>query len=63
MAPFTPALPAPPAAMPHPDRPETAANHGDERGEPRDDLFVQLITVNHDHLRRYIYTLLPHEEG
>jgi RNA polymerase sigma-70 factor (ECF subfamily) len=48
--------------MPNPDRPEPAANHGDERGEPRDDLFVQLITANHDHLRRYIYTLLPHEQ-
>jgi RNA polymerase sigma-70 factor, ECF subfamily len=59
MAPFTPAPPAPPAAMPTPDRPEPAANHG---GEPRDDLFVQLITANHDHLRRYIYTLLPHEQ-
>jgi RNA polymerase sigma-70 factor (ECF subfamily) len=23
---------------------------------------VQLITANHDHLRRYIYTLLPHEQ-
>ena len=48
--------------MPNPDRPEPAANHGNERGEPRDDLFVQLITANHDHLRRYIYTLLPHEQ-
>jgi RNA polymerase sigma-70 factor (ECF subfamily) len=48
--------------MPNPHRPEPAANHGDERGEQRDDLFVQLITANHDHLRRYIYTLLPHEQ-
>ena len=48
--------------MPHPDRPEPAANQGNERGEPRDALFVQLITANHDHLRRYIYTLLPHEQ-
>jgi RNA polymerase sigma-70 factor (ECF subfamily) len=48
--------------MPNPHRPEPAANHGDECGEPRDDLFVQLITANHDHLRRYIYTLLPHEQ-
>lgn len=58
MAPFAPAPSEPPAAMPNPDRPEPAAN----RGEPRDDLFVQLITTNHDHLRRYIYTLLPHEQ-
>lgn len=48
--------------MPNPHRPEPAANHGDERGKQRDDLFVQLITANHDHLRRYIYTLLPHEQ-
>jgi RNA polymerase sigma-70 factor (ECF subfamily) len=26
------------------------------------ELFVTLITANYDHLRRYIYTLLPHEE-
>ena len=62
MAQFTPAPSVPPAAMPNPDRPEPAANHDNERGEPRDDLFVQLITANHDHLRRYIYTLLPHEQ-
>ena len=26
------------------------------------ELFVSLITANYEHLRRYIYTLLPHEE-
>lgn len=29
---------------------------------PADDLFVRLLTANHDHLRRYIFTLLPHEQ-
>lgn len=26
------------------------------------ELFLSLITANYDHLRRYVYTLLPHEE-
>jgi len=26
------------------------------------DLFISLITANYDHLRRYVYTLLPNEE-
>lgn len=30
--------------------------------ESNNELFVGLITANYDHLRRYIYTLLPHEE-
>ena len=29
---------------------------------PADDLFVRLLTANHDPLRRYIFTLLPHEQ-
>ena len=33
-----------------------------EHAEPDHELFVRLITANHDHLRRYIYTLLAHEE-
>lgn len=51
-----------PAAMPNPDRPDSAADHDNERGDASGGLFVQLITANHDHLRRYIYTLLPHEQ-
>lgn len=27
-----------------------------------DDLFVRLLTANHDQIRRYIFTLLPHEQ-
>lgn len=30
--------------------------------EPDNELFLSLITANYDHLRRYIYTLLPSEE-
>ena len=48
--------------MPHPDRHEPSLHRTGKPAETRDDLFVQLITANHDHLRRYIYTLLPHEQ-
>ena len=30
--------------------------------DPDNELFLSLITANYDHLRRYIYTLLPSEE-
>ncbi len=33
-----------------------------EPSGPDHELFVGLITTNYDHLRRYIYSLLPHEE-
>lgn len=33
-----------------------------DSSEPDNELFVRLITANYDNLRRYIYTLLPHEE-
>lgn len=29
---------------------------------PAEDLFVRLLTANHDQIRRYIFTLLPHEQ-
>jgi len=48
--------------MPNPDRNDPVTHHDHRRDIARDDLFVQLITANHDHLRRYIYTLLPHEQ-
>lgn len=32
------------------------------RPETDNEVFVGLITANYEHLRRYIYTLLPHEE-
>lgn len=48
--------------MPRPDRP-TQPDHPGETVEPSDeDVFVKLITANYDHLRRYIFTLLPHEQ-
>ncbi len=33
-----------------------------ELPEPDNEIFLGLITANYDHLRRYIYTLLPSEE-
>jgi RNA polymerase sigma-70 factor (ECF subfamily) len=48
--------------MPHPDRNEPVALHDHQRDSSGIDLFVQLIMANHDHLQRYIFTLLPHEQ-
>lgn len=36
--------------------------HVTQPSESDQDLFVSLITANYEHLRRYIYTLLAHEE-
>ena len=38
------------------------ANRTDANADADQELFVSLITANYEHLRRYIYTLLAHEE-
>ncbi len=45
-----------------PARNEPVARQDHQCDSAHTDLFVQLIMANHDHLQRYIFTLLPHEQ-